>query len=328
MKFKQLVESVFLNEDQRLQFKPDDVKKYLYDAPEGMLSDKGVVGMQKLVSFVDSKTPRNLSQTMTNFLKSKPFKKFSWKQAEVIFKAFGGTRYPYAKDEIIDCIKDAIKRKSSKIDEWKSESCGWFPAMVQTKYNPEEEYVSIGYYFFGDESFLKGRKIYTVYVPQEEIEKGLGIKLRDDLKYLKTGDVVFISGTGNGDNPPKYEDAVWLKVNEIKGNKVDFIILDTDIEKVQKPFICHGGYFPRQKIVKGSGSKHIELELKGIKFFDLVPSSLTKIWPLLPGCNKVHYELNPKIKRTDYGDFVRLDRSKLSASGYYAATGSGGWTGD
>lgn len=327
MKFKQLVESVFLNEVlTRLQFNADEIKKYLYDAPEGMISDKGVVGMLTLGRFVDSKTPRNLSQTMTNFLKSKPFKKFSWKQAEVIFKAVGGTRYPHAKDHIIDAIKDAIKRKSSSVYEEKSG--GYFPAVVQIKYNPEEEYVSIGYYFFGDESFLKGRKIYTVYVPQEELEKGLGIKLRDDLKYLKTGDVVFISGTGNGDNPPKYEDAVWLKVNEIKGNKVDFIILDTDIEKVQKPFICHGGYFPRQKIVKGSGSKHIELELKGIKFFDLVPSSLTKIWPLLPECNKVHYELNPKIKRTDYGNFVKLDRGALSASGYYDAVGSGGWTGD
>ena len=325
MKFKQLYESVYLNEDMRLQFKPDEVKKYLYDAPEGLISDNGVVGMQKLVSFVDSKTPRNLSKTMTNFLKSKPFKKFSWKQAEVIFKAFGGTRYPHAKDQIIDCIKDAIKRKSSKVDEWKSG--GWFPAMVQIKYNSEEEYLSIGYYFFGDESFLKGRKIYTVYVPQEEIEKGLGIKLRDDLKYLKTGDVVFISGNDGG-NPVKYQDAVWLKVNEINGNKVDFIILDTDIEKVQKPYISDGGIFPKEKIVKGSGSKHIELELKGIKFFDLLPSSLKKIWPLLPGCDKVHYELNPKYKRADYGNFVKLDRGALSVSDYYAATGSGGWTGD
>ena len=325
MKFKQLVESVYLNEEEmRLQFKPADIKKYLYDAPEGMLSDKGVVRMQKLVSFVDSKTPRNLSKTMTNFLKSKPFKKFSWKQAEVIFNALSSA--PHAKDEIIDDIKDAIKRKDSSVYEWKGGHL-WFPATVQAKYNSEEEYVSIGYYFFGDESFLKGRKIYTVYVPQEELEKGLGIKLRDDLKYLKTGDVVFISGN-DGDNQPKYVDAVWLKVNEIKGNKVDFIILDTDIEKAKKPFIRDGGIFPREKIVKGSGSKHIELELKGIKFFDLLPSSLTKIWPLLPRCHKVHYELNPKIKRTDYGDFVRLDRSRLSVSDYYAAVGSGGWTGD
>jgi hypothetical protein len=327
MKFKQLVESVYLNEDlTRLQLKPDEIKKYLYDAPEGMFSslDKGVVGIFTLAKFVDSKIPKNLSQTMTNFLKSKPFKKFSWKQAEVIFKAAGGTRYPHTRDHIIEDIKDAIKRKSSSVYEEKNG--GYFPAVVQIKYNPEEEYLSIGYYFFGDEAFLKGRKIYTVYVPQEELEKGLGIKLRDDLKYLKTGDVVFISGTAG--DPPEYEDAVWLKVNEIKGNKVDFIILDTDIEKVQKPFICHGGIFPRQKIVKGSGSKHIELELKGIKFFDLVPSSLAKIWPLLPGCHKVHYELNPKIKRTDYGNFVKLSRGALSVSDYYAATGSGGWTGD
>lgn len=327
MKFKQLVEAVYLNEDMcnmRLQFKPDEIKKYLYDAPEGLISDKGVVVMKKLVSFVDSKTPAKLSQTMANFLKSKPFKKFSWKQAEVIFKALGGTRYPHAKDQIIDDIKDAIKRKSSTVYETKAG--GWFPAVVQIKYNPEEEYVSIGYYFFGDEAFLKGRKIYTVYVPQEELEKGLGIKLRDDLKYLKTGDIVFISGN-DGSSPTKYEDAVWLKVNEIKGNKVDFIILDTDIEKVQKPLILHGGIYPRQKVVKGSGSKHIELELKGIKFFDLLPSSLTKIWPLLPRCHKVSYVLNPKFKRTDYGDFVRLDRGR-SVSDYYAATGSGGWTGD
>jgi hypothetical protein len=204
--FKKLVEAVFPVQEDYLKKLPAgaDPNDYEYADDRGYFKVR--TGASKIAA------PH--LQTCRNFIKAKkPFKKFSWKQFEVILKAVDAKSVSgWEKFDIQNIVYNPRFTKAVAYSSLK------YPACWCCKWFAEEGYLAVGFWLEDDYAFLKGGKEQTVYIEASDIEKFFGKKITNTGlgSEYEAGDVVRVEAYGKK-NGKDYADGYVAEITDIKG---------------------------------------------------------------------------------------------------------------
>lgn len=310
---------------------------------------------------VNEEIPSSVGKTMENFLKKKPLKKFSFKQVGEIFKAISLDDRSKLNSIIIDIdstykfgaqMRFRTLAKDSAVSNIETITSNDSTGLVKYQYHFDQDYLAVAYYLTNDYSFLKGGKIFTVYVDAVDIERYKHSRLyyRENHTGLKNGDIINIVGNSANDwySSDGFNDAVWLKVEDVEDKTVTLTVLDSTISNLKEIKPAYKGAnkgFTKIKKMKSSGSKTITVTLNSYgKYFDIDDNSKNEILKLFDKSVKTIHVLDVPKKDSNYGLTTRIEPSpeeirrisddarKLSQENdivaYYKKKGPGGWTGD
>jgi len=158
---------------------------------------------------------RKYTNTCENYLKRKPFKRFTMKQVEVILKAFSrnNTTVESLKNDISYLVyghgNDKASYSGSKI-----------VSSLVFKWNDVEGWLGVGFYFDKDFAFIKGDKVQTVYVEPDEIEKYFKRKLNYGIAKAFSVDNIVVAKADGRKNGRDYTDIVMIRIANVDGYSI------------------------------------------------------------------------------------------------------------
>lgn len=204
--FRKLVEAAFPVREDYLKKLPAGANPNDYE----YIDDRGYIRVRN----DSTKIAAPHLRTCQNFIKSKkPFKKFSWKQFEVIMKAVDAKSVNgWAKFDIDNIVYNPRFKKEVAYTSLKHPAC-WC-----CKWFPEERYLAVGYWLEDDFAFLKGGKEQTVYVDASDIEKFFGKTITNSGigSTYEPHDCVRVEAYGKK-NGKDYADGYVAEIVDIKG---------------------------------------------------------------------------------------------------------------